>query len=61
VLVRFHVPFDAASHVLMLGGEPQALAVEHAEGEDPGITFWATPAECSRCSSGAGSCRPGVR
>jgi hypothetical protein len=48
VLVRFHVPFDAASHVLMLGGEPEALAVEHAEGEDPGITFWALRGDTRR-------------
>lgn len=39
--MRFHVPFDNTGHVLMLGGESEALAVEHAEGEEPGITFWA--------------------
>jgi len=40
VLVRFHVPFDATSHVLMLGGEPEFLAVD-AVGENPGITLMA--------------------
>lgn len=46
--VRFHVPFDTASYVVMLGGEPEALAVEHAEGEDPGITFWALHGDTPR-------------
>lgn len=63
MLVRFHVPFDSTSHLLMLGGEPEALIVEHAEDEDPGITFWAlhgdTPA-CSGCLDGMTSSRPAV-
>lgn len=46
--MRFHVPFDNTGHVLMLGSQPEALAVEHAEGEEPGITFWALQGDTRR-------------
>ncbi len=45
---RYHVPLDGHSHVAMLGGEPQDLTVGQAEGEDPGLTFWAEPGERAR-------------
>lgn len=48
MLQRFHVPFDTIGHVLMLGGAPEALAVEHAEDEEPGITFWALHGDTPR-------------
>lgn len=48
MLVRFHVPFDNTSHLFMLGSEPEDLAIEHAEGEVPGITFWALHGDTSR-------------
>jgi hypothetical protein len=34
-LMRFHVPFDNAAHVFMLGSEPGYLAIDHAGDEDP--------------------------
>jgi hypothetical protein len=40
---RHHIPLDSTSHMVMLGGEPEDLTAEHAEGEDPGVTFWAEP------------------
>jgi hypothetical protein len=47
-LARHHVPFDNATHVLMLGGEPEGLAVDHADDEEPGVTFWAEPGDAPR-------------
>ena len=64
MLVRFHVPFDGAGHILLLGSEPESLTAEHAEDEDPGITFWAlhgdTPT-CSGCSRATTICRSAAR
>jgi hypothetical protein len=47
-LARHHVPFDGIAHVVMLGGEPEALAVGHADDEDPGIIFYAEPGDRGR-------------
>lgn len=47
-LARHHVPFDNTGHVLMLSGEPEGLAIEHADDEDPGVTFWAEPGDTPR-------------
>lgn len=32
----------------MLAGEPEALAVGHADDEDPGVEFWAEPGDRRR-------------
>lgn len=47
-LTRHHVPFDGSGHVFMLGSEPEGLAIEHAEDEEPGLTFWAVPGDRAR-------------
>lgn len=34
--------------MVLLGGDPQDVTAEQADGETPGVTFWAEPADTPR-------------